>query len=398
MRQIYMDFNATTPVAPSAAAAMLPFLTEYYGNPSSGHAMGRICHEAIEDARGQVAALVGADRDEIVFTSGGTESNNLALRGILMRDFPSADGHLVISAIEHPAIARPAEYLTRLGYAVTVVGCDRNALVDPDDVRKAIRSDTRLVSIMHANNEVGTLQRVRDIASVCHERGVLMHTDAAQSVGKIRTQVDELDVDLLSLAGHKLYAPKGIGVLFVRQSVDIEPVMHGAGHEKGLRPGTENVPHIVGLGVAALLAAKELENGPAEDSGPDSGGAGSGESENQGERLAKLRDRLCDTLRQAIGKRLVVHGEQVARLPNTLSVNFPQVLGSELLARIPEICASTGAACHSNGTSISATLRAMGLGPAATRGTIRLSLGRPTTADDVDRAANLLIGAWESLV
>ena len=241
---------------------MRPFLTEYYGNPSSGHALGRICHEAMEDARGHVAALLGADREEILFTSGGTESNNLALLGILLREFPSADGHLVISAIEHPAIARPADYLTRLGYAVTVVGCDKNAWVDPDDVRKAIRSDTRLVSIMHANNEVGTLQKVRDIASVCHDRGVLIHTDAAQTVGKIRTKVDELDVDLLSLAGHKLYAPKGIGVLFVRQSVDLGPVLHGAGHEKGLRPGTENVPHIVGLGAAALLAAKEMEGQP----------------------------------------------------------------------------------------------------------------------------------------
>ncbi|MHB0957413.1 MAG: cysteine desulfurase family protein [Pirellulaceae bacterium] len=383
MHQIYLDFNATTPVAPSVAKAMLPFLTEYYGNPSSGHAIGRICHEAIEDARGHVAALLGADRDEILFTSGGTESNNLALLGIFLRDFPAADGHLVISAIEHPAIARPAEYLTRLGYAVTVVGCDSQGWVDPDDVRKALRCDTRLVSIMHANNEVGTLQEVRAIASICHERGVLMHTDASQTVGKVPTKVDELDVDLLSLAGHKLYAPKGIGALFVRQSVDIEPVLHGAGHEKGLRPGTENVPHIVGLGAAALLAAQELERN---------------DEERQSERLTRLRDRLCDTLQQVIGERLAVHGAQAPRLPNTLSVNFPQVLGSELLHRIPELCASTGAACHSTGTSISATLRAMGLSPSAARGTIRLSLGWPTTQEEVERAASLLLGAWESLV
>jgi cysteine desulfurase len=378
VRQIYLDYNATTPVASSVAAAMLPFLTEYFGNPSSGHALGRICHEAIEDARGHVAALLGADRDEIVFTSGGTESNNLAIKGILLRDFPSADGHLVISAIEHPAIAQPAEYLTRLGYAVTVVGCDANALVDPADVRKAIRSDTRLVSIMHANNEVGTVQMLREIASICHERGVLIHTDAAQSVGKVRTKVDELDVDLLSLAGHKLYAPKGIGVLFVRQNVDLEPVLHGAGHEKGLRPGTENVPHIVGLGAAALLAAKDMES--------------------HGDRLEKLRDGLCDALRQAIGVKLTVNGELAPRLQNTLSVNFPAVAGSELLARIPEICASTGAACHSSGTSMSSTLRAMGLSASVAKGTVRLSLGWPTTDDDVARAANLLIGAWEALV
>ena len=259
VRQIYLDYNATTPVAESVAKAMWPFLTEYFGNPSSGHAMGRICHEAIEDARGHVAALLGADRDEIVFTSGGTESNNLAIKGILLRDHPAADGHLVISAVEHPAVAQVAEHLMRLGYAVTVVACDSHALVDPDDVRKAIRSDTRLVSIMHANNEVGSVQMLREIAAICHERGVLLHTDAAQSVGKVRTKVDELDVDLLSVAGHKMYAPKGIGALFVRQTVDLEPVFHGAGHEKGLRPGTENVPHIVGLGAAAQAVAKHME-------------------------------------------------------------------------------------------------------------------------------------------
>lgn len=378
MRQIYLDYNATTPVASSVAAAMMPFLTEYYGNPSSGHALGRICHEAIEDARGHMAALLGADRDEIVFTSGGTESNNLAIKGIMLRDFPAADGHFVTSAIEHPSVAQVAEYLLRLGYAVTVVGCDSNALVDPDDIRKAIRPDTRLVSIMHANNEVGSVQMLREIASICHERGVLLHSDAAQSVGKVRTKVDELDVDLLSIAGHKLYAPKGIGALFVRQNVDLEPILHGAGHERGLRPGTENVPHIVGLGAAALLAAKEIET--------------------QSERLGELRDGLCDMLREAIGTTLTVNGELAPRLPNTLSVNFPGVLGGELLARQPELCASTGAACHSSGTSMSATLRAMGLSGAVAGGTVRLSLGWPTTQDDVTRAAELLIDAWEALV
>lgn len=378
VRQIYLDYNATTPVAAEVAAAMQPFLTEYYGNPSSSHALGRICHEAIEDARGHVAALLGADRDEIVFTSGGTESNNLALKGVLLRGFPSSDGHLVTSAIEHPAIAGVAEYLLRLGYAVTVVGCDSQGLVDPDDVRKAIRPDTRLVSIMHANNEVGTVQPVRDIAAVCHERGVPVHTDAAQSIGKVQAKVDELDVDLLSLAGHKVYAPKGIGVLFVRQTVDLEPLLHGAGHERGLRPGTENVPHIVGLGAAARLAAAALEV--------------------QEERLTALRDRLCTTLRQAIGERLTVNAEAAPRLPNTLSVNFPSVAGSALLARVPELCASTGAACHSSGTAVSATLRAMGVTASVARGTVRLSLGWPTTAAEVDRAAALLTGAWEALV
>ena len=378
MRQIYLDYNATTPVAASVREAMLPFLTDYFGNPSSSHAIGRICQEAIEDARGHVATLIGADRDEIIFTAGGTESNNLALKGILMRDAPSIDGHLIISAIEHPAIAAPAEYLTHLGYAVTIVRCDENGIVDPEDVQNAIRPDTRLVSIMHANNEIGTVQSLREIASLCHERNVLVHTDAAQSLGKIRTKVDELGVDLLSIAGHKLYAPKGVGALFVRQNVDIEPVLHGAGHEKGLRPGTENVCHIVGLGAACLLVAKGLDGATA--------------------RMESLRDRLSEQLQEGVGNALTVNGYRAPRLPNTLSVNFPHISGSELLARIPELCASTGAACHAGGTSLSGTLHSIGLTPAIARGTVRLSLGWNTTEDEIDRAASLLVGAWEAMM
>lgn len=378
VRRIYLDYNATTPLGPGVAEAMLPFLQEYYGNPSSSHALGRICHEAMEDARGHVAALIGADRDEIIFTSGGTESNNLALLGILMRDFPSAGGHLITTAVEHPAVAEPARHLARLGFDVTVVGCDANALVDPDDIQRALRADTRLVSVMHANNEVGTVQRIREIAAICHEHDVLLHTDAAQTVGKIRVKVDELNVDLLTIAGHKLYAPKGIGALFVRQQVDLEPVLHGAGHERGLRPGTENVPHIVGLGAAALLASRQLES--------------------QAARLGQLCERMAGLLREALPDELIVHGESVPRLPNTLSVRFPRVNGQQLLARIPELCASTGAACHSRGGVVSGTLRAMGLAAAGAQGTIRLSVGWPTTDDEVDRAAELLIGAWEALV
>jgi cysteine desulfurase len=230
---------------------------------------------------------------------------------------------------------------------------------------------------MHANNEIGTVQPLREITSIAHERGVLVHTDAAQSLGKIRTKVDELDVDLLSIAGHKLYAPKGIGALFVRQNVDIEPVLHGAGHEGGLRPGTENTSHIVGLGAACLLAAKGLDTAS--------------------ERMRALRDRLSDQLQEAIGERLTVNGTRAARLPNTVSVNFPDVNGSDLLARIPELCASTGAACHSGGTSMSNTLRSIGLTPAIARGTVRLSLGWYSTDEDVERAASLLIGAWEAM-
>jgi cysteine desulfurase len=295
----------------------------------------------------------------------------------MLRSGPVGEGHLIISTIEHPAIVEPAKFLERLGYDLTVVPCDRNGVVSPDTIEAALRPNTQLVSIMHANNEVGTIQPIREIAELCHAHDVLIHTDAAQSVGKIRTKVDELNVDLLSIAGHKIYAPKGVGALYVRRGVALEPVNHGAGHEAGLRAGTENVPYIVGLGQTAMLISKGLDE--------------------VYERLRSLRDRLLSQLRDVIGDRLIVNGEAAERLPNTLSVNFPDVVGSELLSRTPELCASTGAACHSGATSMSATLRAIGLEPAQASGTIRLSVGWYTSAEEIDRAASLLIGAWEVL-
>ncbi|MEO8497390.1 MAG: cysteine desulfurase family protein [Planctomycetota bacterium] len=377
MRQIYLDYNATTPIAPSVQEAMLPFISEYYGNPSSSHAPGRACHEAIEDARDRVAALLGADHDEIIFTGGGTESNNLALKGIMMARAPVFDGHLVISAFEHPAIAEPARYLERLGCRVSVVGCNRDGIVEPDSVAAVLKPNTKLVSIMHANNEIGTIQPLKEIAEVCRSRNILFHTDAAQSIGKIRTYVDELGVDMLSIAGHKLYAPKGVGALYVRQGVALEPYTHGAAHEGGLRPGTENTAFIVALGRACFMAAKAVED--------------------VSDRMADLRDRLAKKLREAIGGELTINGVQAPRLPNTLSVNFPDVSGGELLARTPEIAASTGSACHANMTKLSATLAAIRLTPEQARGTMRLSVGWYTSEEDIDRAAELLIGAWESL-
>lgn len=377
MRQIYLDYNATTPVAPSVQEAMMPFITEHYGNPSSDHALGRACHEAVEDARGYLAELLGADRDEIVFTACATESNNLAILGVMLAESPEAGGHLIVTAIEHPAVAEPARFLENLGYDVTVVDCDRNGVVRPEFVQTAIQPNTRLVSVMHANNEIGTIQPIREIGEICRSRNVLMHTDAAQSVGKIRTHVDELNVDLLTVAGHKVYAPKGVGALFVRRGVSLQPVMHGAGHEGGLRPGTENVAFIAALGKAARLASRGLDGNM--------------------DRLASLRDRLHDRLDEAIGDRLTINGFLAERLPNTLSVNFPGVAGQELLRRVPELCASTGAACHSGATSMSTTLAALDLAPEVAAGTIRLSVGWYTSEDDIDRAANLLIGAWESM-
>lgn len=377
MRCIYLDYNATTPVAPSVHEAMTPFLTEHYGNPSSSHALGRACREAMEDARSKVAALLGADRDEIVFTSGGTESNNLAIQGLLMRDAPSLSGHLIISAVEHPAVVEPARYLERLGFDLTVVGCDAEGRVDPARIAAAMRPNTRLVSIMHANNETGVLQPLREIADICHARNVRLHTDAAQTFGKIPTFADELGVDLLSLAGHKCYAPKGIGALYIRRGVRLEPVLHGAGHEGGLRPGTENVAGIVGLGQAARLAFRSLDE--------------------SAERLAMLRDRLYARLSEVIGEQLVVNGRRAPRLPNTLSVNFLGISAPQLLARIPEMCVSTGSACHSGHSGLSPTMAAMGIDPDDARGTLRFSVGWFTSEEDIARAADLLLGAWEAL-
>ncbi len=377
MRFIYLDYNATTPVAPSVVEAMTPFLSEHYGNPSSNHVLGRACQESLEDARSKVAAVLGSDRDEVIFTSGGTESNNLALQGAMLQVAPPAGGHLVISAIEHPSIVQPATFMERLGCDVTVVGCDDQGMVRPSQIDAAIRPDTRLVSVMHANNETGVVQPIGEIADICRARNVLLHTDAAQSVGKISTFVDELGVDLLSIAGHKMYAPKGIGALYVRRGVRLEPVLHGAGHEAGMRPGTENVAGIVGLGHAAVMALKGLEEAA--------------------ERLTTLRDRLYARLSGAVGERITMNGARAARLPNTLNVSFLDVSGAELLARVPELCASTGSACHSNGSSASPTLDAMGLGPSEARGAVRLSVGWFTSEEDVERAAELLIGAWEDL-
>jgi len=375
MRSIYLDYNATTPIAPAVQEAMLPFLAEHFGNPSSHHALGRACHEAVEDARYRVAQLLAVDRDEIVFTSGGTESNNLAIKGVVMRHAPLGSGHVVISGIEHAAVLEPARYLESLGYGLTLAGCDSQGMVDPAAVEAAIQPDTVLVSVMHANNEIGSIQPIRQIAQICHARDVLFHTDAAQTVGKIATWPRELDVDLLSVAGHKMYAPKGIGALYVRRGTPLEPLLHGAGHEGGLRAGTENVPHIVALGHAATLAGKHLAEAA--------------------KRLTALRDRLQQRLCEGIGDDLAVNAADAERLPNTLSVNFPNVSGSAMLRRIPELCVSTGAACHSGSENLSPTLAAIGLTPQVTRGTVRSSVGWYTTEEEIDRASSLLLSAWE---
>lgn len=371
---IYLDHNATTPLLPEVVDAMLPYLREHFGNPSSGHVYGRRAHDAVEAARVQVASLVGAAPSEIVFTSGGTEANNLAIRGTEASRPDRA--HVVTSVIEHPATANPCRLLERRGSEVTWLGVDHTGRVREEDVRQALTEKTALVTLMHANNETGTFQPVADVSPAVHETGALLHTDAAQSVGKVAVWVDELGVDLLSIAGHKLYAPKGVGALYVRSGVVIEPMLRGAGHERGLRPGTENVASIVGLGAACEIAAASL----AEESA----------------RVRALRDELWSLLQEQIPG-LELNGHETLRLPNTLNVRFPGVRGSAMLAATSEIAASTGSACHESGESASAVLLAMGLPSTEALGSVRLSLGRATTAEDAHRAAAVLVQAWKAL-
>jgi cysteine desulfurase len=371
---IYLDYNATTPVAPEVLETMLPFLREQYGNPSSSHAYGRNARDALEQARAQAAALIGADPAEIVFTASGTEATNLALRGAVLarRD----RRHIVTSAFEHPATAETCAWLERNGCRVSRAPVERDARLAPQKVAALLGRETLIVSVMHAHNEIGTIQPIAEIARHARERGALMHTDAAQTLGKIAVDVDALGVDLLTLAGHKLYAPKGVGALYVRRGTALDPVITGAGHERGRRPGTENVAGIVGLGKACELAGNVMLV--------------------ERMRLKGLRDELLGRLRAGIPG-LVLHGHPAERLPNTLFVSFPGIAGGRLLGAVPEIAASTGSACHSAADSPCASLLAIGVPPQQAVGPVRLSLGRGTTVEEVERAAELLALAWRQL-
>ena len=360
-RRIYLDYNASTPIAAEVVTAMRPFLDGAYGNPSSGHWAGKPAREAVEGARDQVARLLGCASDEVVFTSGGSEANNHALKGVAFALREKGD-HIVTSAIEHPATLVPCDYLAKLGCKITHVPVDRFGLVDPDDVRRALTPRTILVSIMHANNEVGTIEPIEDISRITRERGILLHTDAAQSVGKIPTKVDDLGVDLLSIAGHKLYAPKGVGALYIRRGTPIEPLIHGAGHEAGRRAGTESALMTVALGAAAELAS---------DLAPM-------------KRIRALRDRFWQQLQSELGNRIALNGHPELRLPNTLNVSFVGRVGSEVLMGLEGVAASTGAACHSGLVELSPVLQAMGIAPEAGMGAIRFSLGRGTTEEEID--------------
>lgn len=370
---IYLDHNATTPIQPEVLEAMLPYLQEEFGNPSSAHPYGRRAHDAVEHARSEVAALLGCLPEEVIFTSGGTEANNLAIRGVL--EAVESRRHLVTSVVEHPAIETPCAWLERNGFEVDRVSVDATGRVLLDELQGRLRSDTAIVTVMLANNETGTVMPIADIAAAAHVNGALVHTDAAQAVGKIPVQVDELGVDLLSVAGHKLYAPKGVGALYVRRGTPVRPLLLGAGHERSLRPGTENVAAIVGLGRACALALKDLE----EETG----------------RVRALRDDLW-TLLQARVPGIQLNGHPSERLPNTLNVSFPGAWGSSILAAAPEIAASTGSACHEGGESPSDVLVAMGIDSERALGAVRLSLGRGTTREHVENAAKVLVRAWSA--
>ena len=366
-RKIYLDFNASTPICPEAVEAMRPFLTDHYGNPSSLHWAGTPAKDAVEKARGQVAGLLGCDPTEVVFTSGGSESNNHAIKGVFFAIRDRGD-HIITTAVEHPATINPCRFLEKLGAKVTVLPVDRFGMVDPNDVWKAITPGTILITVMHANNEVGTIEPIPEITAIAREAGIPFHTDAAQTVGKISTDVEELGVDLLSVAGHKVYAPKGIGALYIREGTRVEPFVHGAGHEAGRRAGTENVLLAVALG-AACEVARTWVGMP---------------------QIKALRDRFWDGLREIFGEKVTLNGHPSDRLPNTVNVNFVGNVGAEVLAMLPGVAASTGSACHAGSVTLSPVLSAMGVPPGEGMGAVRFSLGRATTGEEMEEILGVL--------
>jgi cysteine desulfurase len=367
---IYLDYNASTPVAPEVADAMQPYLRQGFGNPSSRHWASAGLQETLAAAREQIAALLGSAADEIVFTSGGSEATNHALKGAYFAA-GRRDAHLITTQIEHPATIETCRFLERLGANVTYLPVDGSGMVTPVDVRAAITADTILVSVMHANNETGTIQPIAEISAIAREHGALMHTDVAQSAGKIPVDVGALGVDLLTLAGHKLYAPKGVGALFIRRGVGIEPLIHGGGQEAGQRSGTESIVMAVALGTACALARERLD--PAA--------------------LGHIRDYFWEKLQQRFGDGIVLNGHPDHRLPNTLNVSFVGRDGSKLLEALDGIAASTGSACHEDSVTMSPVLAAMGLSDRVAMGAIRFSVGYDTTTAEIDAVVDAVTEA-----
>ncbi len=369
MKPIYLDYNATTPIDPEVADAMLPFLKEHFGNPSSSHCYGIQTKKAIQKARKQVSSILSCNAEEIIFTSGGTESNNFAIKGFAFANREKGN-HIITSTIEHPAVIEVCKFLEKNGFDVSYIPVDEYGIVNLTELEKAITSQTILITIMHANNEVGTIQPIKEISEIARKNDLIFHTDAAQSVGKIPTDVNELGVDLLSIAGHKLYAPKGIGALYIRQGIQLEKFMHGADHEQNRRAGTENVLEIVGLGKACEIAGCYLEKNMTH--------------------MKKMRARLYDGLIRNL-KDIKLNGHPTKRLPNTLSLSFPNLEADGILSELEEIAASAGAACHSGSIELSPVLTAINVPKEFAMGTIRFSTGRKTTEDEIDRTIDAVI-------
>lgn len=366
-----MDYNATTPIDPEVLKEMLPYLKKHFGNPSSSHIYGKAAKEGVERARKRVANLLGCNVSEIIFTSGGSEANNMALKGIA-ESLSRKGNHIITSQIEHPAIINPCRYLERKGYKITYLPVDQYGMVDPDDVKKAVTLKTILITIMHANNEVGTIQPIAEIGEIAGKHGILFHTDAAQTVGKIESKVKKLKVDLLSIAGHKFYTPKGVGALYIRKGLELEPLIHGAGHESGRRAGTENVASIVGLGKAAEMAAKNLKKYQSH--------------------VFNLREKLYRGILDKIG-RVKLNGHLTERLPNTLNLSFEGVDSEELLSKMKNVALSTGSACHAGHKEPSKVLLAMGVDRQLALGTIRFSLGKFNAKKEINQVVSILTKA-----
>jgi cysteine desulfurase len=372
---VYLDYNATTPVATEVLDAMIPYFRERYGNPSSSHSYGKVAKQGLDEAREQLADLLGADPPELIFTGCATESNNLALFG-MARTAPIHKRHIIISAIEHPSVMQPVLELQREGWEVSFAQVDQQGQIDLELFQQSLRPDTAFVSIMHANNEIGTVQPIHEISKLTRALDIPLHVDAAQSVGKISVNVKNLDVDMLSIAGHKFYAPKGVGALYVRKGAPVSPLTYGASHERGVRPGTENVVSIVGLGAAAHLAKQRLESAGL---------------------LIKLRDRFHSLLSSSIPG-LTLNGHPSERLPNTLNVSFPEIDANQLLRVIErDVAASLGAACHSGGHVASDVLVAVKATRDQMAGAVRFSLGEPTTEAEILHAAQAIIAGWQML-
>jgi len=375
---IYLDYNATTPLTPHVISAMRPFLEQHFGNPSSSHVYGRITRDTVIKARNQVAALINAGPKEIIFTSGGTEANNIAIQGAA-RATRHKGNHVITTAVEHPAVSEVCTYLATQGYQITTLPVDQFGQVSPDDLAAALTPETILVSVMHANNEVGTIQPIKALAALAHQAGALFHTDAAQSVGKLPVDVIKLDVDLLSIAGHKLYAPKGVGGLYIRRGIRLEKITFGAGQERDLRPGTENVLEIVGLGAAAEEAHQTLQEHMTH--------------------LKATRDRLHAGLESALPPGTTrLNGHPDERLPNTLNLSFKNIEANVLLDHIQDrVAASAGAACHADQITISSVLKAMNVPLEWAKGALRFSVGLMTTGKEIEHAIQIIAHAIKTI-